>query len=483
LKGIWVVSIIVSILILSTIVPVNAFPGHPSPEKYVPPESTFADKESPPAQTATAETTVREFTTVRKKLVTLDKFDTRYENFSASISEIGSQSPLTHSNVISTYKGKVDVSKLPQLSQLPESAKVFKTFEIPFLTQDFSHYNQMKSQIPVNLPQNNFVDRQPQMGLVERQLASTQSPEPQSPEPQSPFSLLTAFEGLTKATSGNFIPPDTQVAAGPNDIMEMVNTHAKIWTKQGVPINDFSLQAFFGLSAGVNPVDPKIMYDAISGRWFATAFVQSTSTLHLAVSVTSNPNGSWVLYTFTYGSRLCPDQPKIGVSDDKFVISVNIFTNLCGGGTTFLGPDILVFKKSELLSGASQLTIDVFALSDDFFGPYPAQSMSSSSTVYLGSSEDADLNLVTFYTITGTVPGTILNFFLLPIATSILPPNAVQAGSAFLINTGDNRIQSKTQIGIRENSGLLHMILVRLREIQSLVLVRALFKLILLHLQ
>jgi len=85
LKGIWVVSVIVSILILSTIVTVNAFPGHPSPEKYVPPESTFADKESPPAQTATAETTVREFTTVRKKLVTLDKFDTRYENFSAKI--------------------------------------------------------------------------------------------------------------------------------------------------------------------------------------------------------------------------------------------------------------------------------------------------------------------------------------------------------------------------------------------------------------
>ena len=71
------------------------------------------------------------------------------------------------------------------------------------------------------------------MSLFERQLTSTQST-----QTQNPLIVLTGFEGLTKATSGNFIPPDTQVAVGPNDIMEMVNTHAKIWTKQGTPIND-----------------------------------------------------------------------------------------------------------------------------------------------------------------------------------------------------------------------------------------------------
>jgi len=359
----------------------------------------------------------------------------------ASLSQFP-QSPRTPSNVISTFVGKVDVSKLPQLSQLPESATDFKTFEKPFLTQDFSHYNQMKSQIPVNIPENNFVDSQPQMDLVERQIASAQSP-----EPQNPLILLTAFEGLNFASSGNVLPPDTQVAAGPNDIMELVNTHAKIWTKQGVPVNDFSLRTFFLYPPGKIPVDPKILYDSLSGRWFASAFVPGThpdldpSTIRIAVSETNNPNGNWDITGFIYNnSDSCPDQPKIGISDDKFVISVNIFDNFCSGGVSFLGPQILVLKKSDLLSG-STVTFEVFSLNNAFSGIYPAQSMSSSSTVYLGSSQDADVNLVSFWTITGTVPGTTLNLSQLPIGISNIPPNAIQAGSAFLIHTGDNRVQ------------------------------------------
>ncbi len=360
---------------------------------------------------------------------------------SPSTPERRSQSPLTNSNVIVTFVGKVDVSKLPQLS---ESAEVFTTFEKPFLTKDFSYYNQMKSQIPVNIPQNNFIESQPQMGLVERQLTSAQSP-----ESQNPFTLLTAFEGLNRATSGGFIPPDTQVAAGPNHIMELVNVHAKIWNKQGVPQNDFSLQSFFLYPPGIDPGDPKILYDSSSGRWFASAFVSGThpindrSTVRIAISVTNDPDGNWFIYEIKSDSNLCPDQPKIGISDDKFVVSVNKFSNFCGAGSSFQGVKILVFKKSDLLSG-STVPFEVFeenCPNCSRFGIYPAQSMSSSSTIYLGSIDDFVENVVTFYTITGTVPGTTLITVEIPIATSITPPNAIQAGSAFLINTGDNRVQ------------------------------------------
>jgi hypothetical protein len=348
------------------------------------------------------------------------------------ISEIGSHNALTQSNVIPTFSGMVDVSKLQQLSQLAESAKV-NPLGKPFLPKDLSAFNQGKSQELESFFQNNFVKRQPQLSLGEHQPTS-----PQSHQPQDPLTLLTAFDGLNFVSSGGFIPPDTQVAAGPNHIMEVVNTHAKIWTKQGTPINDFSLQAFFATNLGENPIDPKIMYDATSGRWFATAFVKDTSTVHLAISLTSDPTGEWYLYDIAYVLGLCPDQPKIGVGDDKFVISVNIFNNFCTGN--FLGTDILVLKKSQLLSGSS-VSVDEFIPNISRFGIYPAQSMGSSSTVYLASIDDVIEDVVTFYTITGMVPGTVLTIWELPISTSILPPDAIQAGSANLINTGDNRIQ------------------------------------------
>jgi len=234
------------------------------------------------------------------------------------------------------------------------------------------------------------------------------------------------------------------VAAGPNHIVEMVNVHVKIWTKQGTPINDFSLQSFFMYPLDKIPVDPKILYDSLSGRWFASAFVPGTSlmnpsTFRIAISETNDPTDVWTIYEIASNLDLCPDQPKIGVSDDKFVVSVNNFDNFCDG--IFQGTDIFVFKKSELTSGAFPITIDEFVPSSSRFGINPAQSMSSSSTVYLGSIDNFFENVITFYTITGTVPGTILTTVELPISTSISPPNAVQAGSANLINTGDNRVQ------------------------------------------
>src|SRR5205807_715005 len=74
---------------------------------------------------------------------------------------------------------------------------------------------------------------------------------------------------------------------------------------------------------------------------------QNNSEIDIAVSQTSDPTGSWNLYAVgtDYGNHLL-DQPKLGVSNDKAVMTWN--------KNGFSGPyDFLVLQKSDLMAGAT----------------------------------------------------------------------------------------------------------------------------------
>jgi hypothetical protein len=124
-------------------------------------------------------------------------------------------------------------------------------------------------------------------------------------------------------------PPDTQVAAGPSHLVEMVNSSGSVWDKSGTLLTLFDLNVFFAVPPGSSFSDPRILYDRDSQRWFASgvAFVPSTlaSVVVIDVSTTSNPLDKWVQYSAAKSSNL-HDQPKIGVSADKVVLSWNDFS-------------------------------------------------------------------------------------------------------------------------------------------------------------
>src|SRR3977135_1879829 len=73
---------------------------------------------------------------------------------------------------------------------------------------------------------------------------------PSGPAPSS-FSTVAidgaGFDGMSLA-DGGAVPPDTQVAVGPDHIVEAVNDHVRIWSRQTNPpsvIYDNDLGAFF----------------------------------------------------------------------------------------------------------------------------------------------------------------------------------------------------------------------------------------------
>ncbi|HZY47765.1 MAG TPA: hypothetical protein VFE96_08225, partial [Candidatus Bathyarchaeia archaeon] len=290
---------------------------------------------------------------------------------------------------------------------------------------------------------------------------SESSPQVLSTTSSSSIGVSSAFDGINFTQSNcGCTPPDVQVAAGPNFVVEMVNTEGETFTKTGVSVNMFFLGSFFQVPSGHLASDPKILYDASSGRWFATIidytfsfpFVRFSRVM-IAVSSNSDPT-TWAIYsvTGTFGLGPVPvigisDQPIIGVSDDKFVISVNDFALDNSGGQNFQGAQFWVLNKSELVAFASSVDFATFGPNPSLVSVQPAQSLSSTTTEYMVTvgvnttySGCVDCN-PQLLAVTGLPPG---NVTVTSTSLSVLPirqvPFAVEPGGA--INTDDTRAQS-----------------------------------------
>jgi hypothetical protein len=171
-------------------------------------------------------------------------------------------------------------------------------------------------------------------------------------------------------------PPDPVVCVSANRVFPMVNAAVAVYdnrsTLLGGPV---SLNEFFNYPPGIDRpenvfgpfiFDPKCYRDAVTGRWYATVDVlfQDPETgallpntrVDIAVSATTDPMGSWYLYSLDTTHREhpdCPcfgDQPLIGADAHAFFVSVNEFPLFRAG---FNGAEIYAISKSALESGTA----------------------------------------------------------------------------------------------------------------------------------
>jgi hypothetical protein len=258
----------------------------------------------------------------------------------------------------------------------------------------------------------------------------------------SAIDVLAQFEGL--ASSDNTIPqtpPDDNLAVGPGHIMEMVNSQARIMNKAGGVIQTVALETFFGVDPGFDSSDPQVIYDAPSGRWFASYFQSKTgaSSVILAVSTSSDPSTGFCLYRLgnPTSETFEHDQPWLGVSDDKVGISYNAFT-----GNSFLGAGYYVVNKSQLLTCTPSISVARIPPDPNLFSLRATPSLSSTSTLYLIENDNTFLTMIAVDGVPGVGAGISMTTRILPIRSWIAPPNAPQPGSAVLLDTGDERITS-----------------------------------------
>jgi len=333
--------------------------------------------------------------------------------------EAFAQNPGSPSDISPVYVGTTNLSNLTK-----ESRGQSQVFDTPYLTKNPQLYDETKEH-PLKMKTSK------KMARIISQIPS------QTPQPAA-VNQISGFDGLSQ---NGFIPPDVQIATGPSYVVELVNVIGRIWDTNGTFELDFTLQDLFNTSDV--PFDPKILYDTQSGRWFASA-TTFDNIVYIAVSETNDPRGNWHNYFIDFAPKgqppRFPDQPRIGVSDDKFVISINVFHPNNGN---YFGVTLFILDKSQMIAGGSvsgtQVNFDTSR-----FSVKPVQSLSSTSELYMVSLDDVNTDsTVTLWTITGSATSLTLPIptLDLTIDTASDPPNANQQGTSNLLDTGDIRIQ------------------------------------------
>ncbi len=254
--------------------------------------------------------------------------------------------------------------------------------------------------------------------------------------PLMSYDVQVAVLGLLQAAE----PPDTMVAAGTTGLLETVNSNASFWTKTGTRTALVDLNKALPMPAGWTFSDPRVLFDTASGRFFFTGLgfsLNHSSVVFLGVAKTTDPAGGFFIYTVAQTSNgQLHDQPKIGVNDDKVVISWDEYC--CGFFGTFRGAETFVFEKATLLTGAVTPVFFVGPIPAQS-SPVPAQSLSSTTTAYVTFNHGTFTGVLA---ITGTpaLNNVVITETDLPMPATSTPPMAVQPGGT--VATNDDRFLS-----------------------------------------
>ncbi len=302
-----------------------------------------------------------------------------------------------------------------------------------------------------------------------------------SPNPSNNFIHVQKQIAGTPGTNPNpcrCSPPDMGLGASDKFVVQMVNLAGTIYRTSGsVAKSTFSLSDFWFLPVrggplGIGMSDPQVLYDAGAGRWYASIIdTFDVNRVNFAVSATADPTGTWIIYrviansssSSTTSSHTLPDQPYIGYSDDKFLITANDFViDFTTGTGPFIGAQYWILNKAEMLAGNRFIDLATNQpIANSNFAIRPAQHLSSTSIAYMAENCETTVAVIivglcatstttgagiNVYTITGTPPGTVtVTVTTVPISAPGFPPNADQPGhpaDSNDLNTGDNRMQS-----------------------------------------
>ena len=181
-------------------------------------------------------------------------------------------------------------------------------------------------------------------------------------------------------------PPDMAIAASPSFVFQGVNTSFEVLdnngnVQPGWPVNT---QQFFDIpnepnncdaAHGNQPFtsDPRAIYDAADGRfWAAILQVEGAqafgvalncpykSVYFVAVSQTSDPNGSWNVYEFNMEKivgteKFAADYTQLGINSQAVYFSGNMF----GENGGFFA-ELFEANKAQMEKGQAHFTADGF---------------------------------------------------------------------------------------------------------------------------
>jgi hypothetical protein len=264
------------------------------------------------------------------------------------------------------------------------------------------------------------------------------------------------FQGITNTGS---IPPDNGLAAGPNHVLEMVNSTWRVFTKTGAVAT--ASHPFCGTggwwtsklpSAVTDCFDPRVFYDQSSSRWVMTAAARSDSLQSswylIATSTSADPTGSWCTYALdakldgSTPTSNWADFPALGLDNQAFYITSNQFNF----NDEFQYAKLRILGKQQFYNNTCQTPTwtDLTHLQNpdgsDAFTVMPAQTFGVPATQPLVSSDSVSGTSITLWSLANPLSSPSLTRVSVPVASYGLPPNAEQCGNATPLDTGDARL-------------------------------------------
>ena len=195
---------------------------------------------------------------------------------------------------------------------------------------------------------------------------------------------LGQWEGLGAGYPGfsiTGVPPDPNIAVGPNHIVQWVNNAFVVFDKSsGTPIiQPVADGDFWGALSTCNQLggfsDPIVQYDRVADRWVVGEvalpllpglFGQFAQCF--AVSTTSDPTGTYNMWAYGFGNTI-PDYPKIGLWPDGYYVTWNMFP---GGGASFTGAQACAWNRIDMLNNVHAPRFVCFQLSSTYASLLPS---------------------------------------------------------------------------------------------------------------
>ena len=172
------------------------------------------------------------------------------------------------------------------------------------------------------------------------------------------------FDGINIDIS----PPDPSAAVGPNHVVQMTNGLWTVFDKNGVEASGFPKDLNDPLG-GVVSGDPVVLYDREADRWFITQFqLPASNQFKIAVSTTSDPTGSYAVYSYDVPEN---DYPHYGIWGNSYVVTGNFNPSETGR--------FYAFNRQKMLNGDASAEMATLTLPDyvgtgGFQAPQPVHS-------------------------------------------------------------------------------------------------------------
>ncbi|MBT8103460.1 MAG: hypothetical protein KJO95_10865 [Gammaproteobacteria bacterium] len=178
------------------------------------------------------------------------------------------------------------------------------------------------------------------------------------------FNAIDAADCCTNSGFSATVPPDPDMAAGPNHLIVVVNIAFEIYDKQGnsltggpIPFADFfnGTPGCTAFDAGFAAVfDPDVVYDTENDR-FVIGIDGNGTDFCVAASQTGDPLGGWNRYGFpTNVDGAFFDFPHMGVGEEAIFMGSNQF----GGALPFgFQGRVFAMNKDDMYNGAAVLQV------------------------------------------------------------------------------------------------------------------------------